>query len=120
MVKLVMQMAGRDPALYGAHSLRIGGATAAHAAGVSPDLIRLMGRWSSDVYEIYCRMSLQSALAVSSAIAAAMVTPLAEAEGFHREGLGLLPHELKLPQSAAGASCELLYCCMSLSCLRSL
>ena len=48
-------------------------------------------------------MSLQSALAVSSAIAAAMVTPLAEAEGFHREGLGLLPHELKLMPVPEGA-----------------
>ena len=51
-----MQAAGRDPARFGAHSLRIGAATAALAAGVSPQLIRLMGRWSSDVYELYCRM----------------------------------------------------------------
>ena len=54
-----MQAAGRPPALYGANSLRIGGATAALAAGVTPELIRLIGRWSSDVYEIYCRLSAQ-------------------------------------------------------------
>ena len=57
-VRVCMQAAGRDPARFGAHSLRIGAATAALAAGVSPQLIRLMGRWSSDVYELYYRMSL--------------------------------------------------------------
>jgi hypothetical protein len=40
MVKAVMRAAGRDPALFGGHSLRIGGATAALAAGVPPNLIR--------------------------------------------------------------------------------
>ena len=47
-VRACMQVAGRDPARFGAHSLRIGAATAALAAGVSPQLIRLMGRWSSE------------------------------------------------------------------------
>ena len=56
MVRRVMEAAGRNPAVYGGHSLRIGGATAAHAANIPPSLIRLMGRWSSDIYEIYCRL----------------------------------------------------------------
>ena len=64
-----MAAAGRDPDKYGAHSLRIGGATAALAAGVPPSLIRLMGRWSSDIYEIYCRISMQSAMSAGRAIA---------------------------------------------------
>ena len=68
MVRAVMEAAGLNPQLYGAHSLRIGGATAALAAGVPPQLIRLMGRWSSDVYEIYCRMSVEAALSVGKAI----------------------------------------------------
>ena len=50
MVRKVMEAAGRNPAVYGGHSLRIGGATAAHAANIPPSLIRLMGRWSSDIY----------------------------------------------------------------------
>ena len=71
----------------------VGGATAALAAGVSPQLIRLMGRWSSDVYEIYCRMSASSALGVGLAISsAASVQPLAEA--FHEEHFELLESEL--------------------------
>jgi hypothetical protein len=92
MVRRVMQAAGRDPAVYGGHSLRIGGATAAHAAGVPPSLIRLMGRWSSDIYEIYCRLSIESALGVGQAIASAQVTTASEA--FHDESLEMLPSEI--------------------------
>ena len=92
MVRRVMEAAGRDPKVYGGHSLRIGGATAAHAAGVPPSLIRLMGRWSSDIYEIYCRLSLESALGVGQAIASAQVT--ATAEAFHDENLEMLPSEM--------------------------
>jgi hypothetical protein len=92
MVRRVMRAAGRDPAVYGGHSLRIGGATAAHAAGVPPSLIRLMGRWSSDIYEIYCRLSIESALGVGQAIASAQVT--AASEAFHEESLELLPSEV--------------------------
>ena len=73
MVKALMRSIGLDPNRFGAHSLRIGGATAALAAGVPPALIRIMGRWSSDVYEIYCRMSLQSAIGVGRAITSASV-----------------------------------------------
>ena len=92
-VRAVMAAAGRDPSLYGAHSLRIGGATAALAAGVPPQLIRMMGRWSSDVYEIYCRMSLQSALRVGVTItSAAGVRPTTR---FEQEHLELLPSELE-------------------------
>jgi hypothetical protein len=87
-----MQAAGRDPARYGAHSLRIGAATAALASGVPPQLIRLMGRWSSDVYEIYCRMSEAAALRVGAAIGSARVRPTARA--FTQEHLELLPDEV--------------------------
>ena len=51
-----------------------------------------MGRWSSDIYEIYCRLSLESALGVGQAIASAQVTPAAEA--FHDECLEMLPSEV--------------------------
>jgi len=92
MVRKCMAAAGLDPAHYGAHSLRIGGATAALAAGVSPSLIRLMGRWSSDIYEIYCRMTLQSALGVGSSISSAMVS--AATPAFKHEELELMPQEM--------------------------
>ena len=91
-VKAIMQALGRDPSLYGAHSLRIGGATAALAAGVPPSLIRLMGRWSSDVYLLYCRMSEEAALGVGQSIAAATVHSVED--GFHEEHLELTDREL--------------------------
>ena len=91
-IRVAMEAAGRDPLRYGAHSLRIGGATAALAAGISPQLIRLMGRWSSDVYEIYCRMSLQAALGVGAAIASQHVDTYEG--GFRSERLELLASEM--------------------------
>ena len=100
-VKRLMGLLGLDPRLYGAHSLRIGGATAALAAGVSPQMIRLMGRWSSDVYEIYCRMSLQSAVAMGRAISSAVVT--ATSEHFHDEHLEILPSEVGEFEQLMGA-----------------
>ncbi|MEM7518872.1 MAG: hypothetical protein AAF368_18360, partial [Planctomycetota bacterium] len=43
------------PERYGLHSFRIGGATALLAAGCPPHHIQAMGRWSSDIYMLYCR-----------------------------------------------------------------
>ena len=68
-VKKIVQAIGQDPKLYGAHSLRIGGATAALAAGISPAHIQLLGRWDSDCYQIYCRLCRQAAIAVGSKVA---------------------------------------------------
>ena len=100
-IRDLMMSIGRDPSLYGAHSLRIGGATAMLAAGVAPQLIRLMGRWSSDVYEIYCRMSVESALAAGTALASATVTSTATV--FEFEHLELLPIELADAERLTGA-----------------
>lgn len=40
---------------FGTHSLRIGSATAAATAGVPMDIIKTMGRWSSECYRQYIR-----------------------------------------------------------------
>lgn len=40
---------------YGTHSLRIGAATAAATAGIPLDIIKTMGRWSSECYRHYIR-----------------------------------------------------------------
>ena len=61
-IKTLMERIGLDPRRFGAHSLRIGGATAALATGLSPAQIRAAGRWGSDVYQIYTRLSPQAAL----------------------------------------------------------
>lgn len=39
----------------GGHSMRAGGATALAEAGISPDLIQAIGRWSSEAFRIYIR-----------------------------------------------------------------
>ena len=44
-----------DDMLYGLHSLRIGAASALFALGCPPMVIQTLGRWASDLYEIYCR-----------------------------------------------------------------
>lgn len=69
MIKALMASIGCDPDRFGAHSMRIGGATAALAAGIDPSVIRAMGRWSSEVYEIYTRLTREAAARVSSTIA---------------------------------------------------
>jgi hypothetical protein len=91
MVKYLMGCLGLSEALFGAHSLRIGGATAALQAGVSPSLIRLLGRWSSDVYEIYTRLCLGVALDATRRVGS---TPFEDLErGFQTEELEAMAHE---------------------------
>ena len=58
MLDMTRQLAtavGEDPSLYGTHSYRIAGATALFNAGASDTVVRMMGRWSSDIYRVYLR-----------------------------------------------------------------
>ena len=89
MVQELMRRLGLDPRRYGAHSLRIGGATAALAAGMSPSTIRAAGRWSSEIYRIYCRLSRQSAAGVATTIGS---TPFEDLE----RGVRFVDEELML------------------------
>ena len=59
-VKLLMRGLGLNADKFGAHSLRIGGATAGLAANLSPAALRAAGRWSSDVYLLYTRASREA------------------------------------------------------------
>ena len=49
--------AGIDPAMKGAHSLRIGGATHIFEQGGSPDQLKAAGRWDGDLASLYMRVS---------------------------------------------------------------
>jgi len=60
--------------VFTAHSLRVGGATAAMAAGVDPETIKVLGRWDSGAYKVYCRLSRQAAMRLSRAVASADVS----------------------------------------------
>jgi len=54
-LKQCVELIGLNPKFYSTHSLRSGGATALFHAGASPLVIQLMGRWSSEIYQIYIR-----------------------------------------------------------------
>ena len=94
-IKLLMERIGLDPRRFGAHSLRIGGATAALAAGLSPAQIRAAGRWGSDVYQIYTRMSPQAAINLAPTIGSADFQDVERTLAFIDEDLTFTTTELR-------------------------
>ena len=54
-LRQLLQQAGYDPQLYSSHSFRIGAATTSAAAGLSPWIIKTLGRWNSNAYMSYIR-----------------------------------------------------------------
>lgn len=93
-VKRLMQLLGLQAEHFGAHSLRIGGASAAAAAGVPPAVIRCCGRWNSDIFEIYTRISKEAAGRMTSLIGSTAFHDLER--GFQTEELELLPEEMSV------------------------
>ena len=91
-VRWLMQSIGERPERFGAHSLRIGGASAALAAGVEPSMIRLLGRWASDVAELYMRVSRQASSRLSAVVGSTRYEDV-ERHAFHSEELEVLPSE---------------------------
>ena len=65
---------------YNTHSFRISGATALLAAKVPIELIKAMGRWASDVAEVYTRPTEESLLQLSEAMDAVEATGLEDAD----------------------------------------
>ena len=55
MLKEGIKLIGLCPTYFSAHSLRIGAATAAASSGFSDDVIKKMGRWKSDAFQVYIR-----------------------------------------------------------------
>ena len=71
-----------------------GGATAALAAGMSAAAIRAAGRWSSDIYQIYCRLSRESAAGVATVIGSTSFEDLERGVQFVDEELMLTAAEM--------------------------
>ena len=63
-----MRADGTRPPLarLSSHSLRAGGATALFASGASATLIAQLGRWASDAYLGYCRLTAAVTRGVSA------------------------------------------------------
>lgn len=76
-IKSLMAAIGEDPAQFGTHSLRIGGATALFAAGANETVIRTMGRWSSDLHRLYVRACFEQCQDWTKRAGSAKVSDLA-------------------------------------------
>ena len=74
-MQLRLRQLGIDATGYTGHSLRIGAATTAAAAGVPDWLIKTMGRWRSDCYQTYIKTPIHKVAAVSAALASSTVGP---------------------------------------------
>ena len=96
MVKAMMASIGLDPARFGAHSLRIGGATAALAAGLSPAAIRAAGRWASDVYMLNTRCNMKASQRLATVIGSTAFEDLQRGVHFADEELLLVPDEMPI------------------------
>jgi hypothetical protein len=53
--RLYLAMLGHDPALFSGHSYRAGSATTGANIGMSAWEIKMVGRWSSECYNVYLR-----------------------------------------------------------------
>lgn len=73
----LMQAIGEDASQFGAHSYRIGGATALFTAGANEMVIRTMGRWSSDCYRLYVRACFDQTLDWSKRCGSQVVSDVA-------------------------------------------
>ena len=54
-IKAAISHLGLDPSRYSSHSFRAGAATTAATAGLPDWLIKSMGRWASDAYQLYIK-----------------------------------------------------------------
>ena len=64
-----LSTAGVQAEAYTGHSLRIGAGTTAAAKGVTDDIIKALGRWSSEAYQVYIRLLREQLAAITPLMA---------------------------------------------------
>jgi len=74
-IKQQVREFGFDPAAFGAHSLRIGGASQLAASNLPATHIQALGRWTSECYQRYIRLPDSSFERASASLAASMYGP---------------------------------------------
>ena len=72
-VRDALKSAGFQPDLYSGHSFRIGAATTAAAFGVPVDVIKALGRWKSEAYQLYVTLPSDELSQISKKLAVAKV-----------------------------------------------
>jgi hypothetical protein len=82
LIKELCNRTGLDPAHYGTHSLRRGGASLASQSGADPQYIKLHGDWVSDAYTLYTTVPLVKRLIVPNALAGAIKFACGDADTF--------------------------------------
>lgn len=68
-VRSALRVANIDHELYAGHSFRIGAATSAALAGVPAHMIKALGRWSSEAFQVYTRTPREILASVAPLIA---------------------------------------------------
>lgn len=67
-VRGALRVAGVNESAYSGHSFRIGAATAAARAGVPAFIIKLLGRWESEAFQLYVQTPRETLATISRMI----------------------------------------------------
>ena len=67
-VRLALQTLSLDDKAYAGHSFRIGAATTAAERGLEDSLIKALGRWESEAFQLYIRTRREKLAAVTQVL----------------------------------------------------
>ena len=94
-----------DHKLHMPHSFRISGATILFGMGVTEEEIKAMGRWASDCYRIYCRLSKERLLELSQKMGSSQPSQFVNgSQGFLGTLMQFEPVEKRSPDDGAGGA----------------